>query len=557
MSKKKDLLFAEAHPVKYLSRKANSVQKEIMERYLIKTGEAEYKCTACNKSFRLEEKTRHREERKCPSCKRKGTIIHPHRLGHLYDLQWLVIRRVIEDKLCNFYYMCERTYICNKKVVEKPLSMTLRAMEIGAHLYSYDVYQEKWIRNGNPYGNTRFVYNEARYSISTARPLKKDDKSYIAAVEALFAEKAKGLSDEARTFNAKEIVLANPTLILMLNNGLEPLAKEILASGRSVNLIEDTKISSALQIDKENLPELKEKNNIRTLQELQRLHLAKQQPGMPELLEQLPKAGLELLSEEIKQYIRHGNMWQLINALDMQQTSLHAKLKVSRGSLNKLRQEPTISRLKLEQEIKVHSYYRKYQDFIMENNIMKTSRVLEEQEIKYCIQHGIAYAEYEKYYNFLRTNGLGKNKALLYPVNWETRAQELTPTQDAQMKKIKQQLMECRNFTEFLQSNKRYLVRVPETVFELKEIADEMGNCIYSNYRHKVVNGETSIFIVYELNEDGTYASMNAMRIEDGMLKEIRAKYNKDANAEVKQFAEKLANILCKEKYDAAQALVA
>lgn len=133
---------------------------------------------------------------------------------------------------------------------------------------------------------------------------------------------------------------------------------------------------------------------------------------------------------------------------------------------------------------------------------------------------------------------------------------DLTTEQNRKMHLICEGLRKMSDIGKFLNGSSGLLVKVPETMFELKQEGINLANCIGSDrYENSIPNGDTIIFFIRQIDEpDDPYY---AMEYKNGQIFQIHGYANCNPPKELHDFCVDFEKYLQKKHFNPAEFLKA
>lgn len=154
------------------------------------------------------------------------------------------------------------------------------------------------------------------------------------------------------------------------------------------------------------------------------------------------------------------------------------------------------------------------------------------------------------YHDYLQmAAGLGyslEDEYILYPKNLKQRHEQYVEERNERDQKIQrmeddqkleeyQKTIEQRKWKWYEMESGELLLRLPESPAEIRKEGNQQHHCV-STYIDRMVEGKTCIVFIRQ--KETPEESFYTMEVKDGMVVQVRGKYNKNPTEEVKEFVE-------------------
>ena len=263
-----------------------------------------------------------------------------------------------------------------------------------------------------------------------------------------------------------------------------------------------------------------------------------------------------------------------LSDVDYTQTSLIKMLKLNKSTFQYLLKKKTYKDLRALQDIVYEGIF--FDETIYEK-VNATSKYASSYDYIYLIKHkrllnyllkqeNVNYPEYKHYLNNLRKLGYDMDKKInLYPKDFrkadmrvskeieafeaekEKRKALLNTERSKRIKLISDGLREMPNIKDYLGGSNKLLVKIPESIEDLKQEGLNLSNCIGS-YGEDISDGKTFIFFIRSADKPDD--SFYAMEYTNGYIKQLRGFANKEAPEDVEAFCADFCAYLRKKKFN-------
>ncbi len=494
-----------------LGRKPRLNPDDYLPQYIYFNGDNNI-CTKCGNEVEVPVK-KHNKIVKCPVCGSEVKLINKKiRKKPIEDHEWVVVPEILDgDYNCLRYFLAERSKsgeVCINEMARAFFSETFEKPRYFEMVYDYDTKKYYWKESYRYYfSDVGFMGRRNSYFNGYAVPYKGMAEfvgryyKYFPSDSKFFKEKGAfwvGFMTDTKTKAA--------TYEVLLKNGYIKVADEYSGWGyytmRNINY-NGKNIPEIFDISRYDVKLLGEDPYYKDIKELKKLNMA----------------NITYKSKEDER-IRE-TFGELLNISDSELEFLSSK---------------TFAKCRY---IKEQSYGDK-REFL---------------------------SEYMHYLSIAKRLGYEMNKIVLFPKDFrkadmkmsaeykilmdkleeETR-KKLNKTFGNTVNNIKKAMMNSDVIKEFMTGSKGLLVKVPETPEELEQEHKALANCLHT-YKEKMAKGESTIFFIRRVEEpDKAYFAMEYM---DGKIKQVHGYANCNATPEVKQFAEKFAEVLRIIKFNA------
>lgn len=489
-------------------------------------------CTNCNKDSKLIKMDKHKSERKCPSCNKKGTVQRVSQCKEYFSWhQYCIVPRLKNDKVA-----------------------------VSIYLYSEGIYKTDY-------------RTKKQFSEESNRVVMDTNSKYIHYYHKAWGNKFEKVGPSTGNFNERSGMYG-----WYINNWC--CRKGIL---RNKKFIRNAPGYNYYKEEAKNIEKLLNSNKEwYCLNDI--INLYHHHEG--ENIEKFKKLDMFKLYDDIK-------YWQDIKFSEKEP---HKILKISKDMFKYMRESKkdvyTLYKLQRINRSKI-PFDARFYELLASNNMSDNYMALYSKRrlANYLIKNKIPLYSYETYLKHLELLEYPKNKLYLYPKNfnkmdkvlreeydekvrvleeekrkatiskqlktlsYDETLQDPKDERNVKMHKIINGLMQMKGIKKFMEGSNGLLVKVPENVFEIKQEGIRLANCIGRLYSDQIINGDTFIFFIRRVSDPED--SYFAMEYRNGEIEQIHGYANCDANNEITEFCNKFGSFLSKKRFNPKKLLAA
>ena len=491
-------------------------------------------CTHCKKDYPLIKLDKHKTERQCPGCKKKGTVQRVSQCKNTFSWhQYTIVPRIKGDKVAVSIYLyteyIHKSDYRNKKMYSKESNRVIMdTKSTSIHYYhnwgkNCSTFERCTATTGNfneRSGMYGWSINEycCRRGILRNKNVIKNAPGYD-----YYIQEAKNVENLMKS--NKEWYCLNTIINLYYHHEGENIEKfkklDMFKLYDNIKYWKDIKFSEKephkiLKISKEMFKYMREsKRDVYTLYKLQRINRSKI-PFDASFYELLASNNLS------DNYMALYSKRRLANYLIKNKIPLYSY-------------ETYLKHLELLE-------YPKNKLYLYPKNFNKMDKVLREE-----YDEKIRVLEEEK-----RKATISKQ---LKTLSYDETLQDPNDERNIKMHKIINGLMQMKGIKKFMEGSNGLLVKVPENVFEIKQEGIRLANCIGRLYSDQIINGDTFIFFIRRVSDPED--SYFAMEYKEGKIQQIHGYANCNANNEITEFCNKFGSFLSKKHFNPKKLLAA
>lgn len=498
-----------------LGRKPRLNPDDYLPQYLYFNGDNNI-CTKCGNEVEAPVK-KHNRMVKCPACGSEVKLINKKiRKKPIEDHEWVVVPEILDgDYNCLRYFLAERSKsgkVCISEMARAFFSETFEKPKYFEEVYDYDTKKYYWKESYRYYFNDiGFMGKRNSYFNGYAVPYKGMAEffgryyKYFPSDSKFFKEKGAfwvGFMIDTKTKAA--------TYEVFLKNGYIKVADEYSGWGyftmRDIN-INGKNIPEVLDISKDDMKLLDSDPLYDDIKELKKFK----------------RAGIKYRSDEAE--LIKETFGEITDFKDEELSFLATKTSAKCRYIKAQALIHGSSRMQFFHEYVHYLSIAGQLGYEMNDKLTLFPRDFRKADMKMS-------AEY---------------KVLTDKLEEEAR-KKLDKTFGNTVENIKKAMMNSDVIKEFMTGSKGLLVKVPETPEELDHEHKALNNCL-NTYKKRMAKGESTIFFIRRIEEpDKAYY---AMEYRDGKIIQVHGYGNCNATPEVKQFAEKFAEVLRIIKFNA------
>ena len=496
---------------KKIPAKAFTEAEDRLPKYLFEGKDSCY-CTSCKKEMPIETTDKHLSERKCPNCGKKVTVQLISRCKKkFYDHTYIMIPKSLAyNKYTVSYVMANREI--DKTDYRNP---TIKIFESQRYYYN----------NGKKY------YYEYKRKYISYDKMSEPQWYQVTKGTSNFCEHAfLNRWNENKYFCGKGYIYSGSRRVLVKSEGYDYYNKYCLKEPLDYN-DEDYYICYIKDLFEEHLGSIYEK---------------------------LDKVGLAELKIDLYN-------------LNLMENSIIKILKLNKITYRYLLEHKDKTVLNDLQSIVRNGYGEIfnpdfYENFSKSGNIISNYGILYKNKklFNYLTKQGISYDEYNHYIRNMKKLGYYdlKDKSNLYPKDFDDADQRVAEEvvefdykknkkdldeKNIKIKLISDALRRMKNIKDYLGGSNGLLVKVPESVLDLRTEGAKLSNCIGS-YSDDISSGKTFIFFIREM--DRPNHSFFAMEYNHGKIIQIHGLKNCNPSEKIRNFCNDFASVLKKKKFE-------